>query len=237
MKIKSINKDKGLAPPSGAFDFRPNRTVDSNPKFDNMKGDYVDPKKRKRRKYYAGGNFMSYAVPYKYLEVESHNNKIETPKIISAPQFTPSISNKSTVQSEEEPTYSVYWGGSEDSYEEPQGLVDLLNAEGFKFRVTSGYRPGALTSKGTPSNHSLGDEQHPGAYDIVPLDGNFKSFRQALYTNPNVVRWLRTNNWGILEETTPEVKNQTKATGNHFHFGPDNWAKQMSEKAYKEFGV
>ena len=53
MKIKLINKDKGTAPPTKAFDFRPNRTVDSNPKLDNMKGDYVSPKKQKRRKYQA----------------------------------------------------------------------------------------------------------------------------------------------------------------------------------------
>ena len=60
MKIKLFNKDKGMSPPSGAFDFRPNRTVDSNPKLDNMKGDYMSPKNRRKRKYYVGGNFAKY---------------------------------------------------------------------------------------------------------------------------------------------------------------------------------
>lgn len=32
--------------PSGAFDFRPNRTVDSNPTLSNMNGDYKDRKKK-----------------------------------------------------------------------------------------------------------------------------------------------------------------------------------------------
>ena len=38
--------------PSGAFDFRPSRVVDDNPKLSNMKGDYVDRKKKliKRKK-------------------------------------------------------------------------------------------------------------------------------------------------------------------------------------------
>jgi len=60
MKIKLFNKDKGMSPPSGAFNFRPNRTVDSNPKLDNMKGDYTSPKNRRKRKYYVGGNFAKY---------------------------------------------------------------------------------------------------------------------------------------------------------------------------------
>jgi len=36
----------------GAFDFRPNRTVDSNPSLSNMKGDYKDNKRKliKRKK-------------------------------------------------------------------------------------------------------------------------------------------------------------------------------------------
>ena len=234
MKIKLFNKDKGMSPPSGAFDFRPNRTVDSNPKLNNMKGDYMSPKNRRKRKYYVGGNFAKYISQYNQMNVDTPttNIKLQEDDIFIPNRFFDDYKPKETT----EPEYSVYWGEGVD--EAPyDNLVDLLNAEGFKFRVTSDYRPGALTSKGTPSNHSFGDKQHPGAYDIVPLDGNFAAFRQALYTNPRVVNWLRTHDWGILEETTPEVKKQTKANGNHFHFGPDDWAKQMSEKAYKEFGV
>jgi hypothetical protein len=32
--------------PNKGFDFRPNRTVDSNPSLSNMKGDYKDRKKK-----------------------------------------------------------------------------------------------------------------------------------------------------------------------------------------------
>ena len=32
--------------PNKGFDFRPNRTVDSNPTLSNMKGDYRDRKKK-----------------------------------------------------------------------------------------------------------------------------------------------------------------------------------------------
>lgn len=107
-------------------------------------------------------------------------------------------------------------------------LPNLLKEEGFKIKVTSGYRKGAKTSNGHDSNHSKGDEQSPGAYDIVPLDRNFDKFKKELYSNPRVVNWLQLHGWGILEETTPEVMRKTRATGKHFHFGPDKLALQMS---------
>jgi len=81
---------------------------------------------------------------------------------------------------EPESKYSVYWGGGVDeapATKEYDNLVDLLNAEGFKFRVSSGFRPGSKTKQGRVSHHSEGDENNPGAYDIVPLDGNFTTFR------------------------------------------------------------
>lgn len=49
MKILGL---KNGGRPNKGFDFRPNRTVDSNPTLSNMKGDYVDRKKKliKRKK-------------------------------------------------------------------------------------------------------------------------------------------------------------------------------------------
>jgi hypothetical protein len=43
MKILGL---KNGGRPNKGFDFRPNRTVDSNPTLSNMKGDYVDKKRR-----------------------------------------------------------------------------------------------------------------------------------------------------------------------------------------------
>ena len=51
--------------PSGAFDFRPNRTVDSNPTLSNMKGDYKDAEKHARIAVEIRG---TYEQAYEYLE-------------------------------------------------------------------------------------------------------------------------------------------------------------------------
>jgi hypothetical protein len=46
---------------------------------------------------------------------------------------------------------------------------DILKSEGVHFKVSSSFRPGAKTAKGTPSNHSKKDKEgNPLAYDIVP---------------------------------------------------------------------
>lgn len=117
-----------------------------------------------------------------------------------------------------------------NSYGDNETLPELLKNEGFSFKVTSGYRKDSKTKSGHISNHSKGTQNNSGAYDIVPIDGNFNKFKSELYSNPNVVRWLQTHNWGILEEDTADVMKKTGATGKHFHFGPDTWAKEMSMK-------
>lgn len=236
MKIKLINRDKGLSPPSTAFDFRPNRTVDSNPKLDNMKGDYVSPKNRKKRKYYIGGEFTKYKLDYTPL-----NTSNPTPDISELRRSALDLPIVPTQQQEETqndpPVYSLTWTENTTASDLPESLEELLKQEGFDFRVTSKLRPGAMTKRGTPSNHSKGTEDNPGAYDIVPTNGDFVAFRSALYNNPRVVQWLRNRGWGILEETSPTVMQQTGASGPHFHFGPDPGALRMSEQAYREFRV
>lgn len=109
-------------------------------------------------------------------------------------------------------------------------LPQLLKEEGINFKITSGFRNGAITKSGSKSNHGHLDQNgNPGAYDIVPIDGNFETFRKQIYSNPRIVSWLQNKGWGILEETTPDIMKKTGATGKHWHFGPDTLAKKMSE--------
>lgn len=109
-------------------------------------------------------------------------------------------------------------------------LPQLLKEEGINFKITSGFRNGAITKSGSKSNHGHLDQNgDPGAYDIVPIDGNFENFRKQIYSNPRIVSWLQNKGWGILEETTPDIMKKTGATGKHWHFGPDTLAKKMSE--------
>lgn len=102
-------------------------------------------------------------------------------------------------------------------------LPELLKQEGVDFKVTSDFRPGATTKSGHKSNHSIQN----GAYDIVPTDGkSFEDLRKQIYGNKRIRDWMIRHNWGILEETTPEVMKKTGATGRHWHFGPDTAAVQ-----------
>lgn len=113
----------------------------------------------------------------------------------------------------------------EDNTVDTRTLEQLLKDEGFKFKVSSGYRPGSRTSSEHASNHSKKDENgNPMAYDIQPLDGDYDSFRQQLYNNDNVVNWMQQHGWGILNEDDAKIRAKTHGTGPHLHFGPDTSA-------------
>lgn len=115
------------------------------------------------------------------------------------------------------------------STEEDISLPKLLKEEGVNFQITSDYRPGATTKSGHKSNHSI----EGGAYDIKPANGkSFEDLRQEIYSNSRIRNWMNRHNWGIIEETTPDIMAKTGATGKHWHFGPDtlgvtNWRKNL----------
>ena len=109
------------------------------------------------------------------------------------------------------------------NYDNEISFEDLLKQEGVHARITSGYRENSKTSSGKTSHHAT----KGGAYDIVPTDGNFENLRREIYGNPRIVAWMKNKGWGILEETNPEIKRRTGATGDHWHFGPDKIAVQQ----------
>lgn len=112
-------------------------------------------------------------------------------------------------------------------------LPELLKEEGIDFQVTSDYRPGATTKSGHKSNHSI----KGGAYDIKPANGkSFEDLRQEIYSNSRIRNWMNRHNWGIIEETTPEVMSKTGATGKHWHFGPDTMAVQNWRRNLIKYG-
>ena len=47
---------------------------------------------------------------------------------------------------------------------------------------------------------------------------------------------MNRHNWGIIEETTPEVMSKTGATGKHWHFGPDTMAVQNWRRNLIKYG-
>lgn len=117
------------------------------------------------------------------------------------------------------------YGGGVDNF------LNALQKKGYKYRVTSGWRPGSKTSSGKPSYHAI----KGGAKDIVVDD--FEGFLQSVYSDPELVNLMRQYGIGILEETTPDVMKRTRATGKHLHIGPDTWAVQMRDNRIKMNGM
>lgn len=67
------------------------------------------------------------------------------------------------------------------------------------------------------------------ARDISIIGGttqDYADFRQMLLSNPRVVQYMATKGWGIINEVTPAIRAKTNGRGDHFHFGPDRWAKR-----------
>ena len=119
---------------------------------------------------------------------------------------------------------------------------DLIKTYNLPIQISSGYRGkngfrGGKTKSGKQSNHNKLDEHgHPMAYDIQPLvngkvdksDSAFANLRNILANNQDVKEWFKMRNWGILDETTPQMMAKTGATGKHFHIGPDRAAVRFS---------
>lgn len=119
---------------------------------------------------------------------------------------------------------------------------DLIKTYNLPIQISSGYRGkngfrGGKTKSGKQSNHNKLDEHgHPMAYDIQPLvngkvdksDTAFANLRNILANNQDVKEWFRMRDWGILDETTPQMMAKTGATGKHFHIGPDRAAVRFS---------
>ena len=119
---------------------------------------------------------------------------------------------------------------------------DLIKTYNLPIQISSGYRGkngfrGGKTKSGKQSNHNKLDEHgHPMAYDIQPLvngkvdksDSAFANLRNILANNQDVKEWFKMRNWGILDETTPQMIAKTGATGKHFHIGPDRAAVRFS---------
>lgn len=111
-------------------------------------------------------------------------------------------------------------------------IEDLLKSEGITHINNKPLRFGSreLRTKGNPNSHHSKKNPHTGyanARDISIIGGDitdYSEFRNILLNNQKVKDWMEINNWGIINELTPEILGLTKGTGLHFHFGPDKWA-------------
>lgn len=101
------------------------------------------------------------------------------------------------------------------------GLLDEFRKHGISVRVTSGTRQGATTKQGKTSFHSTGE-----ALDITPINQTYAQLRSQIASKPELVRYMKENGYGILDETTPEMLARTGGTGAHWHIGRDRIATE-----------
>lgn len=114
-------------------------------------------------------------------------------------------------------------------------IEDLLKQEGITEingkPIKFGSREKRTSNIGSPNSwHKQIDKDtgYASARDISIVGGttkDYEDFKNILLDNENIKDWMQLKNWGIINEVTPEILSQTKGTGNHFHFGPDTWAR------------
>ena len=159
-------------------------------------------------------------IPIVKFTTNTSSSKEEDQKTESTQETRVRVNNTKEI-----PIINYDWNNvtSKTNYDNEISFEDLLKQEGVHARITSGYRENSKTSSGKTSHHAT----KGGAYDIVPTDGDFENLRREIYGNPRIIAWMKNKGWGILEETNPEIKRKTGATGDHWHFGPDKIAVQQ----------
>lgn len=94
-----------------------------------------------------------------------------------------------------------------------QEFLDLLAKNDIFVRVTSGIRPGAITSSGNRSRH---DDGH--AIDITPIKGEtWEDLVNKIKNNKEVLDYMVANNVGWLEEISKEDQKKYDATDANIH--------------------
>lgn len=171
----------------------------------------------------------------KFLEVASKESSTEPSEQLTfeVPRSSINIPSSTTLEPSSEAPKTASSKSSFDTGDANLSLEEILTQEGVHYRITSGYRGkgslrNGLTKQGKRSNHNRLDERgNPMAYDVVPNGVSWKQFKKEIYGNPRIVNYLKSRNWGILDETRKDVAARTGATGPHLHIGADIWAKDM----------
>lgn len=210
--------------------------IDTNSKLDNMKNNYKTNKKKKYiKKEQEEGTIDASEYEPIYISQQQFNYPDISRQDYDQFNFTNQLYIPSIINTRVQKKLST------NPKVENISLEQLLKEEGIQVKISSGYRPNSKTKQGKNSNHSKLDENgQAGAYDIVPLNGDFEDLRQKIYGNPRIVNWLKSKRWGILEETTSNIMRKTGASGKHWHFGPDSAAIKMSEQngvSYAKSGI
>ena len=156
-----------------------------------------------------------------FRDFDTRNSKFPVEPVVI---YKPNITNPTPVTVEQPytpaplvPKGIVEYKSKDTDIGNMKELVELMKDEGISFRITSGSRPGALTSKGLPSHHSTGN-----ALDITPIQGQtWDDLINQMKKSKKFIAYMKEHRLGILDERSPEMQARTGATGAHFHIGPD----------------
>ena len=135
-----------------------------------------------------------------------------------------------------------------ETYFEEIGDKKLIDIGTYTKKKSQGPRPANASYGSKHSKHKLGFISIPGggrtlhAYDFSPPDRNFMKFLNNVYKDRELVDYMLTHKLGILEEFDGPsllgggIKKQTRATGDHTHWGPDVKARAMTIIRLKQHG-
>lgn len=179
-------------------------------------------------------NLVNYTPVY-------YSKDIEYPTLPNFNNFNQYLSDSSQSIQSKPIRFTGFTEQSDYSFTKPTqdianlSFEDLVKKYNLPIQITSGYRD-SKTKQGRKSNHSRKDKYgNPMAYDIQPFfngrvdksDSAFTRLRNILESNPEIREWFKVRNWGIIDETIPQMMAKTGATGKHFHIGPDNIATRF----------
>lgn len=190
----------------------------------------IIPEEKEENEY----DFLNFIMP-----TAIQSRKVEEPPeevAYQAPPIQPIVEPEPVVETVPEPAPAavVY---------NPSSLIrtdieDLLRAEGITSVNGKSIKFGnkalraANAKYGVKNSHHKERDPHTGnanARDISIVGGtdkDYADFRAMLLANDRVRSWFSAKNWGIINEITPAAMRRTNATGRHFHFGPDQWARR-----------
>lgn len=117
-------------------------------------------------------------------------------------------------------------------------IEDLLKQEGITSINGKAIKFGSREKRSNNASYGVTNSHHKeidpstgyaNARDISIVGGTDKDYsdlRAKLLNNTRIRDWMEQKGWGILNELTPEIMNKTRATGRHFHLGPDKSARR-----------
>lgn len=107
-----------------------------------------------------------------------------------------------------------------------QEFLDKAAEYGITFRITSGERPGSMTSSGNRSRHDGGS-----AIDVTPTEGETYDELYDKIRNSPLLDYMVAHNIGFLEERSEKDRKKYNASASNIHISIPDESRPYGEKA------